>query len=51
MQGIVPTRVRGRYDETIGVGITENRQLRAVYRPQAVASVATLALLAVSALP
>ena len=36
VQGIVSARICGRYDETIGVWITKDRQFRSVYRPQVV---------------
>ena len=49
VQGIVSARICGRYDETIGVGITENRQFRSVYRPQVVLAMKPLLRQAVTA--
>ena len=49
VQGIVPTRVRGRYDKTVGVWITKDRQFCSVYRPQVVFAMKPLPSQAVTA--
>ena len=49
VQSIVPTRVCGRYDKTVGVWITKDRQFRSVYRPQVLLAMKPLLRQAVTA--
>ena len=49
VQGIVPARVCGRYDKTVGVWITKDRQFCSIYRPQVVLAMKPLLRQAVTA--